>query len=255
MKKRRRGVYVWGRVRPGVGPALRAPAAQGRQLRPAHRDRSARLLRRAAARAGPLPLQGVQRAGQRAGNQPHRPAVRRARPSPRWRWASPVAAGGLWGVGGRRARPRRSQWSVFEDHDALVRDGEASARADARRAARPRRRHAARRRSSGTRSRRSRWRASGRASTRPTPTTIPASGPTTTSCGAPTDKGFRVVAYLAPDAPRWATAGRRARHQRDRQHAAGPRGVRRLRGGGRAAATPARSSGSRSGTSPTTCCS
>ena len=76
-KRRPRRVRVGPRA-PGHGPAVRAHAAQGRQLRPAHQDRSARLLRRAAAHPGQLPVPGLQRAGRRARNEPHRPAVRRA---------------------------------------------------------------------------------------------------------------------------------------------------------------------------------
>ena len=69
------------------------------------------------------------------------------------------------------------------------------------------------------------------------------------------DKGFRVVAYLAPDAPRWATAGRARVSAATVNTAARPPGVRRLRGGGRAPLLRQGRDGSRSGTSRTTCSS
>ena len=111
----------------------------------------------------------------------------------------------------RRGRPGRTggAWSVFEDHTALVRDGPASTPADPRRAEDPRRRHAA------GRGQVERGRAEPHARAPPTLRCL-------RSRPLPRLRGLRrslpegdagwvsgSIADLAPDAPRWATAGGR----------------------------------------------
>ena len=118
-----------------------------------------------------------------------------------------VAAGGC-GESEDSAPTARSQWSVFEDHDALIRDGEAR-----------REQVLEELRDLGVDTLRVaiKWNeAAPQPLSRERPrfdATDPDDYPGFESYDdlvrRAGDKGFRIVAYLAPDAPRWATAARR----------------------------------------------
>ena len=92
------------------------------------------------------------------------------------------------------------------------------------------------------------------------PGAYPGFGPYDDLLPARAAMGFRVIADLAPDAPRWATAGGRG-YAETANLRPQPGRVREVRGGrreallGRLSRACRRSSGSRSGTSPTTACS
>jgi hypothetical protein len=114
-----------------------------------------------------------------------------------------VALAGCGGTG----PTARSQWSVFEDHDALVREGEAR-----------REQTLDELRELGVDTLRVgiKW---NEAAPRPLSRTRPRFDATDSEdypgfdnyddlVQRATDKGFRIVAYLAPDAPRWATEAR-----------------------------------------------
>ena len=133
-KRGRRGVSVWGRVRPGTGQrSVQLQRKGGGQLGPADQDQLEGLLRGEAQRSrGRYRFRAYDVRAASCSAQPHREAGRpalapwRGVRSPRSRCSLCAALAGCGGDGGGGpSEPTaRAQWSIIEDHTPLIRSGE-----------------------------------------------------------------------------------------------------------------------------------
>ena len=198
---------VWGRVRPGTGSRYVQLQRNGKQDGNADQDQLAGLLQRQAHRKGELSLPCVRRLWLQREAARHEPHGEPYFSALALSLGLPLAGcGGGGGSGNAERSPEPGQWSMFEDHSALVRT------TPVRRERTLRELQAL---GADTLRIEAKWNEiapAPLARRRPSfdaadPAAYPGFGPYDDLFRRADSKGFRVLLTLAPEAPRWATAG------------------------------------------------